>query len=521
MVLATLEHQLERLAHAGHAALLTQTRQGIEKEGLRVTADAHIAQTPHPRGLGSALTHEFITTDYSEALLEFITPVHDTPAEALAFLTQLHAFSYGQLGDEQLWCASMPCEIPSEEAIPIAEYGSSNVGQLKHVYRQGLKYRYGKMMQTIAGIHYNFSLPDAFWPAWQQLEGNTESLQAFRSAGYFRLIRNFRRYGWLLLYLFGASPALSASFMAGRRHSLEQLNADTLYLPYATSLRMSDLGYSNKAQADLQICFNHLDSYAESLHRAIHTSLPAYEQIGVRVDGHYRQLNTNVLQIENEYYSDVRPKRVTESGEKPVHALMRRGVEYVEVRNTDINPLLPLGMDTAQAQFLNAFLLTCLLGQADDLDERECRLVGENHARIVNRGREPGLLLHTCQGEVPREQLATQILDKVARTAALLDEVEGGDGHRRAVELQRDKVAAPELTPSAQVLQALRESGLSHSEWVLEMGRQHRRAVEPELNADTATRLQQAAQDSLSRQAELEAAPAPAFADFLAEYIAD
>ena len=521
MVLATLEHQLERLAHAGHAALLTQTRQGIEKEGLRVTADAHIAQTPHPRGLGSALTHEFITTDYSEALLEFITPVHDTPAEALAFLTQLHAFSYGQLGDEQLWCASMPCEIPSEEAIPIAEYGSSNVGQLKHVYRQGLKYRYGKMMQTIAGIHYNFSLPDAFWPAWQQLEGNTESLQAFRSAGYFRLIRNFRRYGWLLLYLFGASPALSTSFMAGRSHSLEQLNADTLYLPYATSLRMSDLGYSNKAQADLQICFNHLDSYAESLHRAIHTSLPAYEQIGVRVDGHYRQLNTNVLQIENEYYSDVRPKRVTESGEKPVHALMRRGVEYVEVRNTDINPLLPLGMDTAQAQFLNAFLLTCLLGQADDLDERECRLVGENHARIVNRGREPGLLLHTCQGEVPREQLATQILDKVARTAALLDEVEGGDSYRRAVELQRDKVAAPELTPSAQVLQALRESGLSHSEWVLEMSRQHRRAVEPELNADTATRLQQAAQDSLSRQAELEAAPAPDFADFLAEYIAD
>ncbi|GAA0793021.1 glutamate--cysteine ligase [Marinobacterium sediminicola] len=519
-MLATLENQLERLAHGGHAALLTQTRQGIEKEGLRVSPDAHIAQTPHPRGLGSALTHDFITTDYSEALLEFITPVHDTPAEALAFLNQLHAFTYRQLGDEQLWCASMPCEIPSEEAIPIAEYGSSNVGRLKHVYRQGLKYRYGKMMQTIAGIHYNFSLPDAFWPVWQQLEGNSDSLQAFRSAGYFRLIRNFRRYGWLLLYLFGASPALSASFMAGRSHSLEQLDPDTLYLPHATSLRMSDLGYSNKAQADLQICFNHLDTYAESLHRAIHTSHPAYEQIGIKVDGHYRQLNTNVLQIENEYYSDVRPKRVTQSGEKPVHALMHRGVEYVEVRNTDINPLLPLGIDNAQADFLNAFLISCLLGQADDLDERECGLVAENHARIVNRGREPGLLLHSRNGERPREELAEQILDKVLRTAELLDDIKGGDAHQRAVQAQRDKVANPELTPSAQVLNALRESGLSHSEWVLEMSRQHRSSIEPQLTADTADRLQQAAVESLDQQAELEAAPAPDFADYLADYIA-
>ncbi|MBV0933952.1 glutamate--cysteine ligase [Marinobacterium weihaiense] len=519
-MLATLEHQLERLAQAGHGALLTRTRQGIEKEGLRVTPDARIAQTPHPAGLGSTLTHDFITTDYSEALLEFITPVHDTPAQALDFLTQLHAFTYSQLGDEELWCASMPCEIEGEDAIPIAEYGRSNVGQLKHVYRQGLKYRYGKMMQTIAGIHYNFSLPEAFWPAWQQLEGNTESLQAFRSAGYFRLIRNFRRYGWLLLYLFGASPALSASFMAGRPHSLEQLDADTLYLPYATSLRMSDLGYSNKAQADLQICFNHLDSYADSLHKAIHTSHPAYERIGVQVDGQYRQLNTHVLQIENEYYSDVRPKRVTESGEKPVHALMQRGVEYVEVRNTDINPLLPLGIDLEQSHFLNAFLISCLLGQADDLDEQECARVADNHTRVVNRGREPGLMLHGPEGEQPREQLAHRILDKVTRTARMLDDIEGGQCYSQAVEAQRAKVDQPDLTPSAQVLAALRDSGQSHSQWVLAMSRRHRARTAPLLQEEYARQLQQAARTSLAAQAALEAEPTVPFTDFLAEYIA-
>lgn len=519
-MLATLEQQLDSLTRAGQADLLIRTRQGIEKEGLRATADAAISQTPHPRGLGSTLTHDFITTDYSEALLEFITPVQNSPAEALDFLTQLHAFSFEQLGDEELWCASMPCEIASEEAIPIAEYGSSNVGRLKHVYRQGLKYRYGKMMQTIAGIHYNFSMPDEFWPAWQQLEGNTDSLQAFRSAGYFRLIRNFRRYGWLLLYLFGASPALSASFMSGRQHSLEQLDADTLYLPYATSLRMSDLGYSNKAQADLNICFNHLDSYADSLHKAIHTSHPAYEEIGVEVNGHYRQLNTNVLQIENEYYSDVRPKRVTESGEKPVHALMHRGVEYVEVRNTDINPLLPLGIDESQSRFINAFLISCLLGRADDLDDQECQRVTENHSRIVNRGREPGLTLFSCEGEVSRENLAEKVLDQVAKTAEILDAAEGSSAHVDAVAAQREKIANPALTPSAQVLAALRESGLSHSEWVLQLSRQHRETLQPQLTSDARERFTRAAAESLQAQAALEQAEQPAFADFLADYVA-
>jgi len=519
-VLATLEHQLDLLARRGCANLLTRTLQGIEKEGLRVRPDGQIAQTPHPQGLGSALTHKYITTDYSEALLEFITPVHESPEAALAFLSDLHAFSWQQLGDEQLWCASMPCEIAGEDAIPIADYGSSNVGQLKHVYRQGLKYRYGKMMQTIAGIHYNFSLPEAFWPQWQAMCENHDSLQEFRSASYFRLIRNFRRYSWLLLYLFGASPALSASFMAGRSHQLATLNANTLYLPWATSLRMSDLGYSNKAQASLQICFNHLDSYADSLQQAIHTSHPAYESIGVKVDGEYRQLNTNVLQIENEYYSDIRPKRVTQSGEKPVHALIKRGVEYIEVRNTDINPLLPLGMDLDQARFLNAFLISCLLGQADDLDEAECHMVAENHSRIVNRGREPGLQLLTPAGEVSREALGYQVLDKVAKTAALLDDAQGTDHYRRSVSLQRAKLEDSALTPSAQVLKALRESGMGYSKWVLAISSEHRANIEPLIEPAVKQSLLDEANRSLAEQTELEQAEQPPFDQFLADYVA-
>lgn len=518
-MLATLEHHLNQLIARGDDHLLAHLQHGIEKEGLRVDAFGHLAQTPHPRALGSALTHSEITTDYSEALLEFITPVFQDTGAMLEYLADLHRFNNEVNAEELLWCASMPCNIRSEHEIPVAEYGHSNIGRLKHIYRLGLQHRYGKMMQTIAGIHYNVSLPEQLWPAFQALNQNRDSMRDFRSASYFRMIRNFRRYSWLLLYLFGASPALSRYFMQGKRHQLQSLGADTLYLPHATSLRMSDLGYSNRAQSALQICFNHLDSYVASLQRAIRTSDPLYEELGVLVSGEYRQLNSNILQIENEYYSDIRPKRVTESGEKPIHALQQRGVQYIEVRNTDINPLLPLGISHEQTLFMDAFLVTCLLCNDNLLSDDECRLLNENHQRVVTRGREPGLNLLSQEGERPLTQMAREILQQVGRTAAMLDSVNSTQSYTAAVLAQRDKVDAPELTPSAQVLAALQGSGASHHEWVLEQSRLHRaQLMRQPLGRAVRARLQSEAQASLQEQARQEAQPQPPFAEFLAAY---
>lgn len=218
-----------------------------------MTGEARLAQTPHPEELGSALTNEQITTDYSESLLEFITPALPDPADTLASLDKIHRFAYSKLGNEYLWSPSMPCPLPAEEDILIAYYGTSNIGQLKYVYRKGLALRYGKTMQCIAGIHYNFSLPEQLWPLLKQAEGFVGSDRDYQSSAYIALIRNFRRYSWLLMYLFGASPALDAGFLRGRAHQLEQLDAETLYLPYATSLRMSDLGYQSNAQAGLTL----------------------------------------------------------------------------------------------------------------------------------------------------------------------------------------------------------------------------------------------------------------------------
>jgi glutamate--cysteine ligase len=153
-----LSQLLERL-HALAPAALTNLRRGIEKESLRATPDGALARTPHPAALGAALTHPHITTDFSEAQLELITGVHASPEACLAELTEIHQFVYRNIGDEILWCASMPCGLPAEDRIPIGQYGRSNSGRLKTVYRIGLAHRYGRRMQTISGIHYNFSMP--------------------------------------------------------------------------------------------------------------------------------------------------------------------------------------------------------------------------------------------------------------------------------------------------------------------------------------------------------------------------
>jgi len=511
---------LDLLVKTGQSQLLGQLQHGLEKEGLRVNAAGAISQSSHPSNLGAALTHDQITTDYSEALLEFITPVETQISSLLEHLKELHQFSFEKLGDETLWNASMPCSIASEEDIRIAEYGSSNVGQLKHIYRVGLQYRYGKMMQCIAGIHYNFSLPETFWPIWRDIKGSSLSEKHFASAAYFTLIRNFRRSSWLLLYLFGASPALGRDFMQGNAHPLQELDPDTLYLPYATSLRMSDLGYSNRAQKGLNVCFNQLSTYAATLQQAIHTAHPPYKALGVKVDGTYRQLNANVLQIENEYYSDIRPKRVTLSGEKPVHALIARGVQYLEVRNTDINPLLPLGIDAEQARFMDAYLISCLLGSDNHLSDRECSLLNLNKSSVVKEGRKPGLRLQQLDGETSREVLGNQVLDQVQRVAELLDQLHSTQAYTKAVGVQRERLKHPELTPSAQILAALKETGASFQEWGLQKSRELRDTLmQQPLSAQRRSELEQLAKQSIESQRKLEAEPQENFDQFLQHYL--
>ncbi len=494
---------------------------GAEKEGLRVDHDGFIAQTPHPEALGSALTHPCITTDYSEALLELITPVCRSTEEMLASLRDTHWFVHQHLGNEVLWSASMPCVLDGDPSIPIADYGSSSIGQLKHVYRQGLAVRYGRMMQSIAGAHYNVSLPDSFWQKWQQLLGNQQSLKDFKSDQYFWLIRNFRRRSWLLMLLFGASPALDASFVRGVSHSLERFSGDTLQGRNATSLRMGDLGYHNNAQSSLNICFNELKTYTETLDRAIHTNWPPYEAIGTRRDGEFIQLNTSILQIENEYYSAIRPKRTTERSEKPIQALDSRGVEYIEVRCLDLDPFSPLGLNAPQVDFLDLFLLGCLLRDSPRIGDAECERLDDNYKDVVNQGRNPALQLTRCDESTALGDASRQALDELEDLAAQLDRWQGGSTYREALLVQRNKLDDPTLMPSARVLEAMSTTGRGHREWTLELSREHQQALR---NSPAGPGVQEAfermTRESLDQQAAMEAEDTVPFATFLEDYLA-
>jgi glutamate--cysteine ligase len=399
----------------------------------------------------------------------------------------------------------MPCPLPAEEDIPIAYYGTSNIGQLKYVYRKGLALRYGKTMQCIAGIHYNFSLPEKLWPLLKQAEGFVGTDRDFQSSSYIALIRNFRRYSWLLMYLFGASPALDAGFLRGRSHQLEQLDPDTLYLPYATSLRMSDLGYQSNAQAGLTPCYNDLNSYTDSLRKAVATPYAPYVEVGTHQDGEWVQLNTNILQIENEYYSYIRPKRVSYTGERPIQALVARGIQYVEVRCLDINPFLPMGIDLIESRFLDAFLLYCALNDSPLLTNTSCSNATSNFLSVVKEGRRPGLQLQRDGQPVDLKEWAGQLLEQIAPLAALLDQSHGGDAHSKALDAQMAKVQNPSLTPSAQVLAAMAEHKESFAQFSLRQSRAHAEFFRSEpLPAEQQARFEELARSSLAQQAELE-----------------
>ena len=516
------EEKLTVLQNPSLFQTLPDMMRGLEKESLRIQPNGYLAQSSHPKCLGSALTHPWITTDYSEALLEFITPVFSSIDAPLTFLENVHRFIYHCLGEEKLWVSSMPCIMGDESTIPIAEYGSSNSGKMKHIYRHGLWHRYGRLMQTIAGVHYNVSFPKSFWQHYQLASNNAEPLQDFISEQYFHIIRNFQRYVGMVVYLFGASPAVCPSFLKGRQHQLEPLNNASLYTPYGTSLRMSNLGYSNDAQSDLNISYNSLHEYVTTLTHAIRTPYPPYENIGVKVNDEYRQLNANILQIENEYYGNIRPKRTTERGERPTVALARRGVEYIEMRCVDLDPFSPVGISTQQIRFLDMFALFCLLQPSPLITPEEQACIDFNREAMVLKGRDPELLLKCGDDSVRFRDWSLAILNKMDEIARLFDQAHQTHLYSDALARQIEKVKDPQLTPSAQVIDILKQNQQSFFQFGMEMTLQHELHFRSHpLSEAQLNEFKMAAEKSLAAQKQIEASDDISFEEYLARYFAD
>lgn len=509
---------IEKIEQSRSAPLSKLIRRGLEKESLRIDGEGVLAQTPHPEALGAALTHPHITTDYSEALLEFVTPVTRDISELIRFLTEIHEFTYRNIGEEKLWVNSMPCILNGEASIPIAYYGESNAGRMKYVYRQGLAHRYGKLMQTIAGIHFNFSLDDDFWRLYREIVGTTTPLRDFKSDQYLGLMRNFYRCDWAIPYLFGASPAVCGTFLKGRDHQLEPLGEHSYYLPYATSLRLTDLGYQSSAQASVHLSLNSLDEYTDSLIKATTEPYPPYQKIGIKVDGEYRQLNDSLLQIENEYYASMRPKRVARSGERPSHALKSRGVEYIELRSLDLNPFLPVGIDECGIRFLDLMMLSCLLTPSAMMDWDEFKRLRETRIQVAERGRDPQLRITLADGgQCPVQKCGQGLVDRLEPLARYLDAQD--HGYIEALEYHRTLFENPAATPSGRALEEIYTHQDTFFYFAKAQAEHHERhfknvALSPEQEA----RFKQEAKGSLLQAEEIVAGDTIDFEAFLGQY---
>lgn len=498
---------------------------GIERESLRMQANGFLAQTSHPQSLGSALTHPHITTDYSEALMEFITPPRASIQDALQDLTDIHTVVHRHLEQgEQLWPLSMPCMLENdEEKIRLAEYGSSNIGQFKTLYRRGLGVRYGRRMQTIAGVHYNLSFPDPLFEQLQQQETDEAlkalSFQDYRSHRYFGLIRNFIRLTPLTILLVGASPAVCQCFMSGREHALLPLLPGTLYLPDATALRMGRFGYQNSAQKQLGINYNNMAAYLEGLQKAVNTSYVPFSRLGLDdKQGNPLQINDHILQIENEYYSLVRPKQVPEAGETPSQALANRGVGYVELRAVDINPYSPIGIDETTAGFLEALALYCLLQDSPEISDQEQATIERNQAEVVSRGRAENASIVDEHGEYLIEDWCHARLDELEAMASALDRSENTSLYTQALAEMRQRIYEVDDTLSARMIEDTLSLG---GTWYFgyHLAQQHAEAFEKnQLSLEREAYFEQLAQQSLQQQQQLEQENKISFTDYLAAY---
>ncbi|MXP51239.1 glutamate--cysteine ligase [Pantoea sp. SoEX] len=444
--------------------ILKNINRGIERETLRVKPNGDIAVSKHPIDLGSALQNEWITTDFAESLLEFITPVDNRIEYMLYFLRDIHRYVYRILNKEFLWPLSMPCRIEDINKIKLADYGKSNIGLMKTLYRKGLKTRYGAMMQTISGIHYNFSLPVTFWKEWADLQ-NLENCKETISAGYLILIRNYYRFGWIIPYLFGASPAICSSFLQKNNNIkliFEINNKNTLWLPYATSLRLSDLGYNNKVSNILKITFNSLEEYVNKLRIALKTPWEQFVEIGIKDKyGNRIQLNTNILQIENEFYSPIRPKCVNRFGKSYSDTLLHNGIEYIEVRSLDINPFSAIGINKTQVYFLDLFLIWCILSDISDMSTEELHYSNENWKIVTLEGRKPNLKINVgFNKKYFLADIGKKIFHDLRRVAEILDKNEQNKIYQKICDELFLYFDNPELTYSARILNAIKQNGV-------------------------------------------------------------
>lgn len=472
------------------------SRHGLERECLRVTSRGYLSDAVHPKALGSSLTHPYISTDFSESQLELITPHFADEKAALGFLAKLHRYICPRIGSEFLWPFSVPCKLPGDPAIQIATFGHSLQGLERWIYRRGLYHRYGPKMQCMSGVHYNFSFSNAALEAYGRSIGDTRDFKEFRSEFYLALMRCFFQVAWINSYLFGATPAVDASYLGEPSRILEKWGGDTLVAPYGTSLRMSSLGYYSKVQQQIGVSYQNLDAYLDSLTYATTVEAERFAALGESRDGERIQLNTNYLQVPAEHYSRIRPKCSKQNGMPTLQALSAEGIDYIEVRMPDLDPFEKDGISLGELRFLHCMLLTCAGRKENELNPAEAL---ENQESVALYGRKKGLSLKKDGKETSLREWALEILQEMEEAAAAL-----GPVYVKLIKKQREKVLQPDLTPSARLLQEISLVGGVQALGCLLGAKHQAQRLEEKVDSTFEARLERLTPRSLKKQEALE-----------------
>lgn len=333
---------------------------GIEKENLRITYDGALALTPHPALFNNKLENKYITTDFSESQLEMITPVVNSIDEVYDSLFNIHSVVEEELAkkNEYLWPYSMPCKIPEESLIPIASYDQTEAGNAAREYRKGLAEN-GKSMQLISGIHFNFSFTNEFIQKLYSHLGLEKSLKEFKNSLYLRLARSFLLYRPLLVYAIGNSAIMHKEYPY-QCGLVQPSSLDYANLPYGVSFRNGRCGYQNKEP--IPVRYDHLCHYVSDIENAI---------------------QEGKIQSYSHYYSPIRLK--VKQGKPNKKSYETDGIEYVEIRCIDLNPLTALGIDKRDLYFIHLFLLYCALNNVT-LSTAELALLDEVHHCVAENG---------------------------------------------------------------------------------------------------------------------------------------
>ena len=515
---------LKNLSMHSCSSFLADSKIGLEKESLRVDKNGTISYKMHPEQFGSSLTNRYITTDYSEALIEAITPPCGSHNEALRYLDNIIGFVYKNLDNEYLWPASMPCIIAGDKSIPIAYYGHSNQGRMKTTYRRGLGNRYGRIMQGISGIHFNYSFSDKFWELYSEFKSSDKNIKNFKSQQYFIISRNLLRNGWIIAYLFGCSPAVCKSYLAGKKTTLDSFDEYTYYEKYATSFRMGDIGYQNNMEENMgvHINYNSLEEYSKSLDEAIKKPSSEYNKIGVKSEGYYKQLNSNILQIENEYYSTIRPKPNLKLTERPSKALLNKGVEYIELRSIDNNIFLNAGIDEDQMYFIELLIIHSLFINENKIYSEEYLEIKNNLINVAHNGKEKNFKLKINNEDILITDVMKKIFMELKEIANMMYVITKDEKYKKSITVQEKKVENQNLLPSNLVINSMINNKMSFYEFCMEnIWKQNKYFSNIQADNNIEKILREETKLSLKKKDYLESNNVESFEDYINKYYKD